>query len=196
MSFNQYIRYRKSAFDLVKTLSGDQIRYSSPVIGQPYWTHHMNVHNFLVSHEVVDYEVLIAAILHDVVEDYHVDTNYLSSKFTSRVVSLVRLVTKPTDWQPETYFMPIINSGDKGAMQIKVADRIDNILTYICYWDIKLLADKPFEEYQLYYSVMAKQVGWEKELASAMDYLKSHRQLTSKELELFVNTVSPSADYS
>lgn len=195
MQFREYIVLKRRAFDLLDRLSGSQMRYASPVAGkQPYWTHSMNVHNFLVVHGVSDYSVLIAAILHDLIEDYGENEKSLSAQFTGEIAKIVKVVSKEKDWSPEKYFPPIMDFNGAGPMQIKVADRIDNIITYVCHWDKKIDSDRLVLEYERYYREMALRVGFDRELSRVMDYLSSHKGLNKEDLEKYVNSVSPLAD--
>lgn len=148
MNFQTYIKLRKKAFDLVKEKSGDDTRYSSPIKDdQPIWIHLMNVHNFLITKGIEDYETLLAAILHDIVEDYDVTINDLKNEFSEKVANIVDRLTKRAGESNLEYFTKIRNYHSPAPIEIKVADKIDNALTHYCYWDKKLKLERVWSEF-------------------------------------------------
>ena len=173
LEFNKYIELRTKAYDLVKLKSGDELRYYSPIEGQPYWTHLMNVHNFLIVQGVKDYEVLIASILHDIVEDSNITIKQISNEYTPRIAQLVSLTTKPKERYDSNVFYSAILE-DEDACKIKLADRIDNMLTNYCYSKQAMRTGKYIEETKSYFIPMAEKVGWQNELSNAMTYYEKH----------------------
>ena len=177
MIFKDYLQLRNRAFQLIKEKSGDEMRYFSPINGQPYWTHLMNVHNYLLTWGVTDPEILIASLLHDIVEDSDVSVDFIAEEFTQRVSQIVEMVTKHSDFDPDIFYTAIIESEEDGPKLIKVADRIDNILTNYCYSEKSLSNSANLIETEKYFIPMAESVGCEKYLLSAIEYYKSHFKL-------------------
>lgn len=177
MNFDTYIELRKKAFLLVKETSGDEMRYYSPIENQPYWTHLMNVHNFLITMAVDDYEILLAAILHDIVEDSNITIDQIEKEYSKRVAKIVHLTTKPNEYVPKDFYNKVLKSKELGAKMIKVADRIDNMLTNYCYSEKAISTDKYLKETEDYFEPIALQIGWLRPLQSAIDYYKKHLML-------------------
>lgn len=176
MDKQTYLKKRKQAFDLVYRMSIDangvmQLRETSVSPNQAYWTHLQNVHDFLISWGVTDYEILLAAILHDVVEDTAVTLEEIKHDYSERVGKIVALVSKDPDFGPTTakkYFDGIMT--DPAAMVIKVADRIDNLLTHRVNLADSAQILGTIAETKEYYRPMARIVGRVKELESAIEY--------------------------
>lgn len=95
----------------------------------PYIVHLERVLRTLLAHGVVDESILIAGLLHDVIEDTPISRDDVARAFGESVAGLVDAVTdgegatrmarklRPYGLIPET----------PGAVQIKVADRIANV---------------------------------------------------------------------
>ncbi|MDL2297941.1 bifunctional (p)ppGpp synthetase/guanosine-3',5'-bis(diphosphate) 3'-pyrophosphohydrolase [Synergistaceae bacterium OttesenSCG-928-D05] len=121
------------AFVFSSEAHGDQRRYS----GDPYIVHTVSVAGILAGMEI-DRETLVAALLHDVLEDTKVVTEELEKKFGSGVVTLVDGVTKlgklpfstVEDYQAENLRkMFIVMAKDIRVVLIKLADRLHNMRT-------------------------------------------------------------------
>ena len=173
MNFSDYLVMQEKARSYLRVASKGMMRYCSAIEDQPYWTHPMNVHNFLVTKGVDDYEVLIAAILHDAIEDLGATKEFISQNYKDRIAEIVDVVSKPKDWNPEIYYPGIMNFKDDSAMKIKVADRIDNLLNFYSYSDEALHSDKYVDEIAKYFLPMAEKVGWEESLSEAFQYFKA-----------------------
>lgn len=173
MNFSEYVEVQQKARDYLQKASIGMMRYCSAIEGQPYWTHPMNVHNFLVTKGVEDYEVLIAAILHDAIEDLGVTKEFIANKFNNRIAEMVSIVSKPKDWDPEVYYQGIMNFEDDSAMKIKVADRIDNLLNYYSYSEEALHSGKYIDGTAKYFLPMATKVGWNEPMNAAFQYFKT-----------------------
>jgi GTP diphosphokinase / guanosine-3',5'-bis(diphosphate) 3'-diphosphatase len=98
---------------------------------EPYINHPLEVANLLASvGRVEDMDILIAAILHDTVEDTGTTTEELNAKFGSRVTGFVLEVTddktlsKTERKQKQIEHAPHLTPE---AKQIKLADKISNI---------------------------------------------------------------------
>ena len=121
------------AYQLAKTAHQDQRRRS----GEPYIMHPVAVAKILF--EIgMDNECIIAALLHDVVEDTVYDIDYIKNEFGSDVALLVDGVTKLTqiplytreEVQAENIRkMFIAMNQDVRVIIIKLADRLHNMRT-------------------------------------------------------------------
>lgn len=175
MDFPTYLKLREKAFSLVAEKSKDEMRYFSPIPGQPYWTHLANVHNFAILKGVKDREILLAAILHDIEEDSDVTEGYLSAEFSTGIARMCTMVSKPKEgYMAEQFYTPIITDDHPGSKIIKVADRIDNMLTNYCYSPSATKSRKYLDETEEWFVPMARAIGWENDLQNAMDYYTQH----------------------
>lgn len=104
----------------------------------PYIIHPIGVaHHLLTIGNVTDRDVLIAALLHDTVEDTNTTFEEISKAFGLRVESFVREVTDDKNLpKAERKRMQIVNAPHKSseAAQIKLADK---------YFNLKDLATSP-----------------------------------------------------
>lgn len=75
-------------------------------------------------------DVVMAALLHDVIEDCGISETYLRQKnYSPTCIEIVSLVTKDPD-DKRNYAEVIgdlVASGNKGAMMVKIADNMDNL---------------------------------------------------------------------
>ncbi len=99
--------------------------------GEPYVNHPLEVAKILVeTGNVNDYEILIAAILHDTIEDTETSEIEINELFGSRVCSLVlevsddKSLSKAERKQLQVDHAPHLSDG---AKVIKLADKISNI---------------------------------------------------------------------
>jgi len=98
---------------------------------EPYVNHPLEVANLLASvGKVEDFDVLIAAVLHDTVEDTETTAEELTEIFGARVCGFVLEVTddkslpKAERKQKQVEHAPHLSDG---AKQVKLADKISNI---------------------------------------------------------------------
>ena len=92
----------------------------------PYITHVQEVVNILESMGVDDEDMIIAAILHDVVEDGGLKyAEIIQKEFSDRVISLVHYLTHRKDVSYEVYINGV--RSDREATIIKIADMIQNV---------------------------------------------------------------------
>ncbi len=105
--------------------------------GDPYVTHPLAVAHILCDMHM-DHQSLMAAMLHDVIEDTGVSKDTLSSEFGSEVASLVDGVTKLTqvhfnskaEAQAENFRKMILAmTQDVRVIVVKLADRLHNMRT-------------------------------------------------------------------
>lgn len=124
----------KKAYDLAKEAHGDQKRKS----GEPYIVHPLWVSIILADLEM-DKETIIAAMLHDVVEDTEINEAEISEMFGKEVALLVDGVTKlgqlsyssdKLEVQAENLRkMFLAMAKDIRVIIIKLADRLHNMRT-------------------------------------------------------------------
>lgn len=173
MDFSRYRVLEKKAWALVAEKAGDEMRFSSAIPRQPYWTHPLEVHMAEIIGGVVDPEELLAAILHDVVEDSDVTPEQLAAEYSPRVAAIVSLVSKPEIFVPETFYGNIMQAPDDiklPAMRIKVRDRINNLLTNMAH-NTPEKARVYVEEAKQYFLPMAEKVGLAQELQAVIRYI-------------------------
>ncbi|MEF2228725.1 MAG: HD domain-containing protein [Candidatus Cardinium sp.] len=109
---------------------GDQKRAS----GDPFYTHPMAVARIVLM-ETQDSDVVIAALLHDVVEDSKVPLSYIESRFGRNVAYIVNQVThmgntfRKKKLTEEEYESMLQSCVDLRVLQVKLADRLHNIQT-------------------------------------------------------------------
>ena len=116
------------AYDIAADAHEGQLRKS----GQPYITHPLAVSEILA--EIgLDLETIIAALLHDTVEDTEYSLTQLRIDFGDEVANLVDGVTKldklaygPTAEAETVRKMVIAMSRDIRVLVIKLADRLHN----------------------------------------------------------------------
>jgi len=124
----------EQAFLLAKEAHKTQFRKAS---GEPYVIHPIEVAAILADIKS-DQESIVAALLHDVVEDCAVTEEELAAQFGSEVALLVAGVTKmdqvkyvsKTEAMAETYRKMFFHmSEDVRVLLIKIADRLHNLRT-------------------------------------------------------------------
>ena len=121
-----------AAFELAKTAHADQKRKS----GEPYIFHPIAVANIVAEELMLGANPVIAAFLHDVVEDTDYTIDDIQKRFGDDVAFLVRVVTKQ---EKEHYEMSrqmdnykqMLDSihYDIRALLVKLADRLHNMRT-------------------------------------------------------------------
>lgn len=121
------------AYLFAKKAHGPQIRYS----GEPYITHPLAVAEIL-AHMRMDPQTIMAAILHDVIEDTPVEQEEMETHFGKEVADLVDGVTKLTQIHFENYAqaqaenfrkMIMAMASDIRVILVKLADRLHNMRT-------------------------------------------------------------------
>ena len=126
----------KAAYDLAAEAHKNQVRSS----GEPYITHPVAVANILLDF-CMDTDTIVAALLHDVVEDTDVSLDTIRKKFGEDVALMVDGVTKiglvPLNTKEEQHAENIRKilmamSKDIRVIIIKLADRLHNMRTLGC----------------------------------------------------------------
>ena len=105
-------------------------QYRKDVKKLPYVSHVFTVAT-IVSNYTNDEDVLIAALLHDSIEDTKLTPEEVQDLFGERVLSLIQTVSEPKDnpsWKErkDTYLAQL-ESGPDEALLISVADKLHNI---------------------------------------------------------------------
>jgi GTP diphosphokinase / guanosine-3',5'-bis(diphosphate) 3'-diphosphatase len=99
--------------------------------GEPYINHPLEVANLLANvGKIDDYEILIAAILHDTVEDTETTAEEIAKLFGETVSGYVMEVTDDKSLPKSERKLKQIEHAphlSNGAKQIKLADKISNI---------------------------------------------------------------------
>ena len=129
----------------------------------PYLLHVIETVNILIDQSILDYKVMIAAIIHDVVEDTDATKKEVCGKFGPKITRIVELLTKHPNFKKRLkYWFLIRNERDKNirwrVIVIKFADRIHNVTTLD---SIKKEAraqkiKETLEEFPLLYKVLTK----------------------------------------
>ncbi|MFK5984104.1 MAG: GTP diphosphokinase [Pseudomonadota bacterium] len=136
----------REAYEFSNLAHSGQVRAS----GEPYVFHVISVAEILISLKL-DTESIIAALLHDVIEDTEVTFEQLQEKFGDEIASLVNGVTKmrevssltSPEFQAKSGFLPNQNTlkaenlrklllamaKDVRVVMIKLADRLHNMRT-------------------------------------------------------------------
>lgn len=106
--------------------------------GEPYWTHPLNV-ALILAQKGADAQTVIAAILHDIIEDTPVTPTELVSEFGAEVTLLVKGTTKLDQISQSgrqahhdaANLQRILLAGSKDlrVMSIKLADKLHNLRT-------------------------------------------------------------------
>lgn len=135
---NQYLTREQvasveRAFIYAKNAHGSQARYT----GEPYITHPVAV-AFILAQMRMDPQTIMAALLHDVVEDTAVEQAELIEQFGQEVADLVDGVTKLTQIHFENYAqaqaenfrkMVMAMASDIRVILVKLCDRLHNMRT-------------------------------------------------------------------
>lgn len=153
-SGNNYdIKKIQRAYELAEQSHGDQKRLS----GVPYILHPTSV-ACIVAQFGMDTESVIAALLHDVVEDTHISLEQVRKNFGKDVANIVDGVTKISkiklysreEQQAENVRkMLIAMSNDIRVIIVKLADRLHNMRTIECMPEQKR-RDKSRENMEVY----------------------------------------------
>ena len=122
-------------FDLVnkaiywaKKYHGDQKRKS----GEPYYSHPLEV-AYMVSDYKLKTDVIIASILHDIVEDTEVTVGMIFDSFGWRIAEIVDRLTRDKADGSKLSVQEVINNAyykkDNEVLLIKLFDRLHNVQT-------------------------------------------------------------------
>jgi len=92
--------------------------------GDPYFTHPFRV---AASLDYLDEDVVVAAYLHDVLEDTEWTEADLLSEIPYPAIEIVKIVTKGKNESYRDFIMRIGMSGNTDAMLVKMSDISDNL---------------------------------------------------------------------
>ncbi|MCU0440334.1 MAG: RelA/SpoT family protein [Raineya sp.] len=123
----------KKAFSLSAEAHKDMRRKS----GEPYIYHPLAVAQICVEEIGLGTTSIVAALLHDVVEDTHIELNYIEKEFGHKVAQIIDGLTKIAGVTDQTSSMQAENfkkvlltlSEDVRVILIKIADRLHNMRT-------------------------------------------------------------------
>lgn len=99
-----------------------------------YINHPLRVMNILREHGIKDRATLMAAVLHDVLEDTETTEQELEQEFDYEVTSIVRELTKPKNVNGKKWQIETARTMTRFAKLIKLADRVDNLDTIPSGW--------------------------------------------------------------
>lgn len=126
------MRRLRDAFELAREAHASQKRKT----GEPYIFHPIAVATIAAEELMLDTNPVIAAFLHDVVEDTHYTIEDIQKRFGDDVAFLVRVVTKEKkeryeDSKQVDNYRQMLNSVqyDIRALLVKLADRLHNMRT-------------------------------------------------------------------
>jgi len=136
-------------FDLInkaiywaKKYHGEQKRKS----GEAYYTHPLEV-AYMISDYKLKTDVIVASILHDIIEDTEVTAGMILDNFSWRIAEMVDMLTRDRPDGTKLSIEEILNNayqkGDKEVLLIKLIDRLHNMQTI----GVKFL-DKQIKESQ------------------------------------------------
>lgn len=173
------------AFELMYSLEPKKYRKFSPLPQgfELYWTHLYSVYKTCIYWGYNSEELLLAAILHDAIEDTPYTYEEIVSNFGETVAIIVDLCTKKEHYQDfvtesqQEYFGRITSHSNQtirqAAMVIKLADRLDNLSGMSFITDEKI-KDNYVQETLDFYLPMAKILGKEEQLNNLLNYLNKY----------------------
>ena len=116
------------AIDFAEQMHKGQIRKGDK---SPYVTHPKAVYNILKSFRVNDRVLLVAAWLHDTIEDTSATFNIIKKRFNKEVAELVKAVSNTRKEMQavgkEEYLLKKMSKMSKNALTLKLADRLHNV---------------------------------------------------------------------
>ena len=100
--------------------------------GEPYYTHPLEV-AYLVSEYNLTTNVIVTAILHDIVEDTEVTAGMIVDAFSWRIAEMVDRLTRDRPDGSKLSVEEILNNAyekdDKEVLLVKIVDRLHNMIT-------------------------------------------------------------------
>ena len=143
----EHIQLIRRAYDIAEKAHDGQKRRT----GEPYITHPVAVARILARMRM-DYQSIMAALLHDVIEDTGVDKATIAAEFGKQVAEFVDGVSKLTqiefgsraEAQAENFRkMVLAMARDIRVILVKLADRLHNMRTLdalACVKDVRRIA--------------------------------------------------------
>lgn len=115
------------ALDLVKKKHSGQYRDEGP----PYAIHPIRVATLLIEDlGIEDRDSVIAALLHDTVEDTDLTLEEVEKKFSSNISQMVSVLTRDKDTEPKQEKFKKILGENKLVRIIKACDWLDNMRSW------------------------------------------------------------------
>ena len=174
---NINLKLVNKAIHMIKTYHYGQKRKTS----EPFYTHTMEVAWILLG-QTQDQDTIIAALLHDTVEDTQLSLNQLKAQFGPTIGELVNKLTNLEDnlkkfkLNHHEQIMKLIKNNDPRVWKIKLADRLHNMRT-IGLMPTEKQSQKAQETLN-FYMPMAKHLGlntWADELLDlSLDLIKQN----------------------
>ncbi len=100
--------------------------------GEPYYTHPLEV-AYMVSEHLLKTDVIVASILHDIVEDTEVTAGMILDNFGRRIEEMVDMLTRDrpdgSKISVEESLLNAYQKHDKEVLLIKAIDRLHNMET-------------------------------------------------------------------
>jgi len=96
----------------------------------PYVVHPLRVAMILKAagfNEFINSDLMIAALLHDLIEDTNITLEEIEKEFNAKVAMIVKELSKPEQANKEEW-LKNLKSVSNEAKIIKMADRIDNLM--------------------------------------------------------------------
>lgn len=125
----------------------------------PYWLHPVRVAMGLMQWGVTDRDMLVAALLHDVVEDTITTPEEVRSAFGARAENLVVWLTAPdarvAGHAVRDYYRRLLEQGPPDAHLLKIADRSDNLRS------IQALVMRTGEEHRRWAGAYLNRTQWQ-----------------------------------
>ena len=110
------------AIEFLKLAHKDQVDKS----GKPYWEHPVRVMKRLPKEAT--YDVTIAALLHDILEDTdYTEDDLKEMGISPNAINMIKLVSRDKNKTYSEFIKSIASSKNKGAIMIKIADNEDNL---------------------------------------------------------------------
>jgi len=107
---------------------GNQKRKS----GEPYYSHPLEV-AYMISEHKLKTDVIVASILHDIIEDTEVTAGMIIDNFSWRIAKMVDMLTRDRPDGSKLSVEEILNNiykvEDEEVLLIKLFDRFHNLLT-------------------------------------------------------------------
>lgn len=121
----------EEAYDFAIEAHRGQYRRDFPL---PYSTHVIQVYKRVFDYGIRDYEVLMAALLHDIIEDTKYPYEYIEAKFGKRVADIVLECSRTggdhVGNNHKLQFMKSFYKKSNESIVIKIADRFCNVMDY------------------------------------------------------------------
>lgn len=120
---NEYFDLIDVAMNMATIAHNNQYRKGN---NEPYIQHPIRVSNKIKECGIKDETCIIAALIHDVVEDSDFDLNDVRKNFGTDVARIVDLLTRDSSMTYNEYINRLLSSNDPYVLLIKYYDANDN----------------------------------------------------------------------